>query len=217
MLITRLVADGKTKTKIYLDEAYAGWIYNRQLCTYDLGEDAEITSDRWQAIVETEILPRGKKKALDLLLFQERAEKELEGKLTDNGYTEDQVEAIMAYVHKYPYLDDVRYACHMFRAELGRKSARQVRFSLSQKGVSEADIEAGYEQYLEDLAEETGEREDAENPEKTAIRAFVEKKIRGKEDLSKEDWMKVFQSLARKGYEFDCIKQVMSEYRAELE
>lgn len=214
MMVTKLVADGKTKTKIYLDESYAGWLWNRQLSDYGIEERAELSEAAWESVLNDVILPRGKKKALDLLLFQERAEKELEDKLVQDGYTGSQTASVMEYVHRYPYLDDVRYASHVFRAHYGTKSNREIRFLLSQKGVSDRDAEAGYEQYLSELAEEG--REEPDNPELAAIRSIVSKKLRKSEHPERQEIQKLSASLARKGFGYDNIRKVMAEFSEEL-
>lgn len=218
MKITAIVPDGKTKSKIYLDGEYAGFLWNRELAGSSLTEERELTDAEWRELVETAILPRGRKKALDLLLVQERSRKELEDKLLASGYTSEQTNCVMQYVEQFPYLDDVRYALHYFCGAGKRKSFRQMQYELRGKGVSERDISEAYERYLmqqqeeqegADPQEEPYERRDAE---KAAIRRQVEKKFRNCCPEA-EDWERLYASLARKGFRGEDILEVFREYR----
>lgn len=154
MQITSIVADGKTKCRIYLDDSYKGFLYNREVEQLGLCEGIEQTEEQWKQIENGVILQRGKKKALDLLLAQERCEKELLDKLLCAGYTEEQTEAILNYVKQYPYLNDVRYALHYFSCAGRKKSFLQMQFELRRKGVKDEDIHSAYEIYLAERREE---------------------------------------------------------------
>ncbi len=218
MRITAIVPDGKTKGKIYLDGEYAGFLRNRELAAWNLTEERELTDAEWQCLVETAILPGGRKKALDLLLIQERSRKELEDKLLASGYTPQQVEAVIQYVLQFPYLDDERYALHYFCSAGSRKSFRQMQYELRGKGVSDRDISAAYERYLlqrqeeqgtADAQEETYEQRDAE---RATLRRLVEKKIRNRCPEA-EEWERLYASLARKGFRGEDILEVFREFR----
>lgn len=156
MQITAIAADGKTKSRIYLDGVFRGFLYNREITQWGLTEDMNLTEEEWKHLEDEAILPRGKKKALDLLLMQERCEKELCEKILGAGYTEEQTEVIMAYVKQFPYLNDERYALHYFASAGRRKSLMQMQFELRRKGVSDEDIRTAYEKYLAERQEEEG-------------------------------------------------------------
>ena len=49
-------------------------------------------------------------KAMQLLLYRQRTEKELREKLYEKGFSENASEAAIAYVKSFGYLDDRRYA-----------------------------------------------------------------------------------------------------------
>lgn len=218
MRITAIVPDGKTKGKIYLDGEYAGFLRNRELAVWNLTEERELTDAEWQRLVETAILPRGRKKALDLLLVQERSRKELEDKLLASGYTPEQVEAVIQYVLQFPYLDDERYALHYFCGAGNRKSFRQMQYELRGKGVSDRDISTAYERYLLQKQEEQGtadaqeEAYEQRDAERATLRRLVEKKIRNRCPEA-EEWERLYASLARKGFRGEDILEVFREFR----
>lgn len=218
MRITAIVPDGKTKGKIYLDGEYAGFLRNRELAVWNLTEERELTDAEWQRLVETAILPRGRKKALDLLLVQERSRKELEDKLLASGYTPEQVEAVIQYVLQFPYLDDERYALHYFCGAGNRKSFRQMQYELRGKGVSDRDISTAYERYLLQKQEEQGtadaqeEAYEQRDAERATLRRLVEKKIRNRCPEA-EEWERLYVSLARKGFRGEDILEVFREFR----
>ena len=59
---------------------------------------------------EKELLLKGKKRALRLLERKDYSRKELKDKLCKDGYEENIIEQIIAYVDSFHYLDDSRVA-----------------------------------------------------------------------------------------------------------
>ncbi len=243
MQITAITADGKTKGRIYLDGTFRGFLYNREVTQLGLTEGRNLTEEEWGQIETQRILPRGKKKALDLLLMQERCEKELRGRILGAGYTEEQTEAVMAYVKQYPYLDDVRYALHYFTSAGRRKSLMQMRFELRRKGVSDEDIRAAYDKYLAERQEEEngrialgkgadlygglnrkkgyaaqrGEQEEGTSRDGRAAEQATLRKLMEKKLKGRtpeaEEQEKLFACFARKGFRGEDIRKVMKEFR----
>ncbi len=216
MKITALVPEGKTKDRIYLDEKYAGILSRRDIAAAGLFEGGELTKEAWAKIEEEFLLPAGRKKALDLLLARERTRRELEERLLLAGYTQEQTVRILQYVDQFPYLDDVRYALHYFCAAGKRKSFRQMQYELRGKGVLEEDISEAYRQFLLQMQEETscnGQESFAErgDAEKAAIRAFVQKRLRGRA-LEENERERLYASLMRKGFCSEDIRAVLREY-----
>ena len=209
-----LLADGKQKTKIYLDGNYAGWLYNRQIPGSRLSAESSITEEEWKQMVLELILPRGKKKALDLLLFQERTERELYDRLCGDGYTPEQTDEIMEYIRSFSYLDDARYAAHFFAAHRETKSERELRQLLLRKGVAESDIEEGYRRYREELSEEGIDT--SEDPELSAIRRMIERKLGGRSNPEGGELQKLYAALVRKGFSYENIRKALSEYSGDF-
>ena len=90
MQITNLTPKGKRHTVIWLVGEPAGFLENREVSGLRLEVDTELSETDWQKIVTEIILPRGKRKALELLQLQDRTVKELHEKLLASDYSEFQ-------------------------------------------------------------------------------------------------------------------------------
>ena len=81
---------------------------------------------------------RAKLRCMHLLEKRDYTEKELRQKLMTGKteYTEEQIDAAIAYVKSFHYVDDGRYACKYIEAMQSRKSRKQIEQELYQKGVA---------------------------------------------------------------------------------
>ena len=140
------------------------------------------------------------KKAMDLLLQQDRTEKELSDRLYRGGFSEKAIAHAMAYVSSFGYIDDLRYAANYLFYHKGQRSRKELQYKLLNKGVSKEIIARAMEEY---------ESED----EYEALRNQLRKRLKGRmpEELTYEEKNKTIAYLARKGYGISAIKAVMSE------
>ena len=211
MLITDLIPKGKRRTVIWLDGTPAGILDNRDVSAYRLEAGSEIDEPAWQRIVQETILPRGKRKALELLQLQDRTTKELHDKLIDAEYTEEQTWEIIAYVASFRYIDERRYAINYFRVHAKTKSYREMQQVLLSRGVEEDTVAAAYEQFVRDSGGTDAEGDDVESPEVLAVRRYVSGRVRGTA-MTVEQRGKIYSGLMRKGFSYDAIRNVLSEY-----
>ncbi len=93
---------------------------------------------------------RAASKAMQLLLYRQRTEKELRAKLYEKGFSEEASEAAIAYVKSFGYLDDRRYAEVYLHSQKEKKSRAVIRRELQDKGVSSAWIDLAFEEEPEE-------------------------------------------------------------------
>jgi regulatory protein len=139
-------------------------------------------------------------KAMNLLLRQDRTKKELQDRLYRAGFSERAAEYALAYVTSFGYIDDFRYATNYITYHKERRSKKELRYKLLQKGVEPAVLAMAFEEY-----ESADERE--------AIRRLLEKRLKGKRlsDLEYTERNKTAAYLSRKGFDASMIRSVMSE------
>ncbi len=217
MTVTDMTAKGKRQTVISLDGSPAGFLDNREADSLGLEIGVEVSAEEWQKVEEETILPRGKRKALELLQLQDRTTKELHDKLIASDYTEKQTWEIIAYVVSFHYIDETRYAYNYIRSHAANKSLREMRRTLVQKGVGEEVVEKAYLQYRDDF--QTGNiaggnaggdaPERMDSPEEAAVRKFVRKRTHG-EPVSGAEKEKLLAALMRKGFSYEAIRTVMN-------
>lgn len=140
-------------------------------------------------------LRRAKLRALHLLTAMDRTEANLREKLAAS-YGEETVEAAVAYVKSYGYIDDARYVKNYIESKSRTKSRRQIEQELIfKKGVSKEAVEKGFE--------------DAEAADvRDVIRTYMRKKNIQPETCDYEQKQKFFAYMMRKGFQIEELKSV---------
>lgn len=135
---------------------------------------------------------RGRNYLIYLLAARDYTTKEIENKLRKADYEDEVIAEVIQYGLEKHYLDDLRYAQDYIRFKKGTKSIRQLKYQLSQKGISN---------YLLDQIEEQDSREE-----------LYEKVLRyrsKKTGSSYERDGKTYQYFLRKGYNGGLVKEIL--------
>ena len=101
------------------------------------GQKAEETADEG----ETERL-RAREKGVYYLQFSSKTEEEMRRKLAGQGFSPASVDYAVDYLKERRYLNDEDYARRYVEKNGKRKSERQIRYDLSQKGISSEIIDS---------------------------------------------------------------------------
>ena len=142
--------------------------------------------------VSLEIVRQAKARALKILEYADRTEKQLRDKLKEGEFPPFAIDEAVDYVQKLHYQDDVRYAESFIRGRVGRKSAYEIRQELQQRGISKEVAE-------QDLL-------DADIEESDTVKALFLKKY-GTKDLSDPAvYQKAFRYFAGKGFGYEVIR-----------
>lgn len=140
-------------------------------------------------------LRRAKLRALHLLTAMDRTEANLREKLAAS-YCEETVEAAIAYVKSYGYIDDARYVKNYIESKSRTKSRRQIEQELLfKKGVSKEAVEKGFAEA------ETADVQDV-------IRSYMRKKNIEPEACDYGQKQKFFAYMMRKGFQIEELKSV---------
>lgn len=202
MEVIRIDSCKNGKKKIIFDTGESCMLYSKEVSQAGIREHDMITEDAWQLICQDILLPRAKKRVLYLLERMERTEYQLRDKLKSDGHPADVIDAAIAYVKEYHYIDDLRYACAYIRAHQNAKSRYQMQQALMQKGVKRDVIdEAMAETY--------------EGDTDSLIRRLLEKKHYDPNGMDRKKISKIYQSLMRKGFRAEEIRRVMRSFDAD--
>lgn len=139
-------------------------------------------------------------KAMQLLLYRQRTEKELKEKLYEKGFSEKASEAAIAYVKSFGYLDDRRFAEVYLHSQKEKKSRAVIRRELLDKGVSSEWIDLAFE---EEPAEEEG-----------IIWSLLCKRAGEPHRMEEKELRRQVQYLARKGFSSPDIWKQVKRYQA---
>lgn len=197
MLITQISEVDKKRMMIHTEEGVSFVLYKGEIRRFALQEGEEIASEIYEEIRTDILIKRARKRAMFLLEKMDRTESQLRNKLRQGFYGEDLIDDAIAYVKKYHYIDDNRYAQTYVRYQKERKSKRQIKMDLMQKGVDREIIEQAIEAEYEPESEQE------------LILKWIEKrkyKI-GENDIKEKQ--KMYQFLMRKGFRSEDILHVL--------
>ena len=198
MLVTKIQAVTKQKYRIELDGQPAFVIYKGELSRYGIKEGQEIPGPVYQELVGQVLTKRAKLRAMHLLESMDRTRAELERKLQAGEYPREAVEAALAYVESFGYLDDRRYARHYVECKKEGRGKARLKMELAQKGVDRSLIEEVLEEAELDDCRDT-------------IRELVRKRRRGSGPMDDRERQRIYGYLMRKGFSSSDILSVLKE------
>lgn len=145
-----------------------------------------------------------REQALSILERGDRTELQLRRKLLEKGCPADETEETISFLKEYRYIDDAEYARRYVRSYASRKSVRQIREALEQRGVAAAWIaEAIQEQPVD---------------EERQIRAILLKRnYTPGEHMDPREHKRLMGALTRRGFSYDSIHKVMERMERMLE
>ena len=127
-----------------------------------------------------------------------KTENEMRKKLAEQGFSPASVEDAVLFLKHYRYLDDEDYARRYVEKNDHKKSIRQMKFDLRQKGVSDDLVEMVFE--------------DMEVDESAQILGLLRKKNYDPEEPDPAKRQKIYAFLARKGFSYDAINSAMKQW-----
>lgn len=196
MLLERIENLGKGKYKLHFEQADALWVYGYEIRGMKLEEGQYLSQSQYMHIYNEIVGKRAKKRALHLLEQMDRTEHQLREKLVISGYPMECVEDAIAYVKRFHYVDDERYAHTFTRYSKDKLSRGQIKQKLMQKGLSKDAIEAAIENEY-----------DAD--EAVHIRKILEKKRYQNETADEGERRRIYQYLLRRGFQSSDILREM--------
>jgi len=146
--------------------------------------------------VEKEIILKAKKKAMHLLEYSDRTEKQLRDKLEEGEFPPFAVDEAIQYVQSFHYLDDGRLAENYVLANQNRKSVVEMKYQLKEKGVSSDIIDAIFSNYEFDTI--------------SSLKDLFFKKYSSKDLSDPKTFEKAIRYFCNKGYSYSDVKKAIS-------
>lgn len=199
ILDIQLVPRKKNKYKVHLQGGMDLVLYKREVKTYGLEAGEELSEEAYQRILEETLIPRAKRRAMHLLEKQDRTRKNLEDKLRESDYPQTVIDAAIAYVESFHYIDDERYARSYVHFHQEGKSKRRIQQDLIQKGIDRDVIALVLE-------------EEYETSEANMIRDLLRKKHYDPESADAKERSKMYRFLAGRGFSSGDISRVLRGY-----
>jgi regulatory protein len=183
------------RISVYLDGEFAFGLARIIAAWLRIGE--ALSDEKIEQLRKHDSLEKAHQAALHLLSYRPRAENEIQRKLVEKGYSEEECDAVMERLRQAGLVGDGKFAQQWVdnRLEFRPRGRRMVTAELRQKGVADEEIE----QALSGLPDEETLAYDA------AVRAA--RKLEG------QDWetfrKRLAGHLARKGFTYETIAPVL--------
>ncbi len=140
-------------------------------------------------------------KAMNLLLYRPRTEKELRDRLEREGFQKEEADCAVAYVSYFGYLNDWKYAENYVLSGGSGKSRAVLRSELSRKGVGEGPIEAAMELL--------------ETDDRTVAEQLLRKRYGEPHPMEEKELRRAAGFLGRRGFASSVVWGVLREYQKE--
>lgn len=221
------------KYTLFLDgerycRCYPGDLRGLGFTAFSEGQETDVSETVLAELEHAVFLPRAKRRSLMLLGKKEYTRRELEKKLSADGYPENVKGAVLDWLGELHYVNDISYAERYAFSLLSRHSEREIVQKMQQKGFDRELIKnalfAAKERYREEHVFEKdsigAENKEVEfSVEQEAIRTFLRKKGYCTETTDPDKAKKLMMSLYRKGFSMSDIRAVLGdcdeEYRDE--
>ena len=142
-------------------------------------------------------------RAVKLLAAKPRSVAELRGRLLEKVWTNEEiVDAVIAKLKEYEYLDDERFARDAAAAKLRQKpqGRRRLEHAMSRKQLDRETVATAVEAAFE------------RHPESDLIDLAIEKRLRIKgRPASREELKKFYDHLMRQGFGYGLIREKLSQ------
>lgn len=196
MQIEAIIDYKKGRRKVLLDDGTAWILYIGEIRSCQLKEGMEISEDLCHNIQIDILQKRAVKRAMHLLEKMDMTEKKLRDKLLQGEYPKEAIEEAIAYVKKFHYLDDSRYAENYVQCYQNVRSQKRIAMDLRAKGVDKDIIEQSFTTVYE-----ADERE--------MINKLLKKKGYHPDTTDPAQQRKIYAFLMRRGFRSEDILRAM--------
>ncbi|MCD7750596.1 MAG: recombination regulator RecX [Lachnospiraceae bacterium] len=201
MIVTEIRELNAKKVLVTIDGHLVFPLYKNELRQYGLREEAEVDPARWSELWEITLVKRSRLRAMNLLQKKNYTKAELERKLQENHYPQELIDQALAYVMRFHYVDDDRYAEDYIRYHSADRSMQRMRRDLLAKGISAEIFDHVWERFQAD---------NLDWDETAQIERLLEKKNYDPKLADAKERAKMQAFLYRKGYSMDAIASVFS-------
>ena len=197
LVVTKLEPQKRDMFRVWINDEPAMSLPRKECESRGIFETAVLTPETIAQVHLQVLLPAAKKRCLDVLLRADQSRKMVRDKLAKDGFPEDVIELALDYAQSFHYIDDRRFALNLIEREKDKKSRKEIRARLREKGVREEDIAAAYEECPEVDPGDT-------------IRALARKKGFSPENADRKQRDRFYQYLIRKGFSYGEITSAFS-------
>ncbi|BCX05159.1 MAG: regulatory protein RecX [Candidatus Roseilinea sp.] len=202
-VITALKAQrGKERVNVYLDGKFAFGLALVHAVWLKVGQT--LSDDEIAELRAADTVEKARLRALDLISYRPRSVREVQRRLKQAGADDAAIAAVVERLKAVGLLDDDAFSRAWVESRMRTRprSKRMIAWELRQKGVGRADIEAA----LEEVDEEDAAR-----------RAAMQRLPRLRGLAPPERQRKLYEFLARKGFDYETIERAVQQVESSVE
>lgn len=201
MMVTAIVDLDRRRRRVLLDRETELILYPADLRQYHIEEGEDLPEESYRQILETVLKPRAWERTLRSLQVSDKTKEELRRLLRRDGYPEEAIQDAVARAEQYHYIDDEAYAMRYLECKSGKKSRRQIRQKMQEKGFPKELVDTLLEEHPVD--------------EREQILKLLEKKgFHPGDELDEKSYSRSAGMLARKGYPYAIITEILGRPKA---
>lgn len=203
MLITQISKQKKERRRynLFLDNEFRCGLYEDTIAKFALCRGDEISEKKINEIINFDEYIYGKKTAFDYLSYRVRTVGEIRKKLKEKKISEASIEKVLSHIAELGLTNDEEFALQLVNEKIKNKSASRkvLKQKLFEKGIKA------------DIADEVLEKAFSQVDEKSlALESFKKFRPKQKDDLNSRR-KKAYDFLARKGFDYSVIKEIVKE------
>ncbi|MEO8514255.1 MAG: RecX family transcriptional regulator [Ignavibacteria bacterium] len=202
MLITKIDKQKKNNKRynLYIDGEFFCGIYDDTILKFGIASGDEISEKNMNEIRDFDEYMYGKKAAFDFLSYRVRSISEIKKKLRTKKLSEENIEKVIVHLTELHLVNDEDFARQLVKEKIKNKPAgrKLLQQKLFEKGIPKT---IGEEVLNSILTEET-EKE-------LALKVYdkLKPKLKGLEIQERK--RKIYETLARKGFDYEIINEII--------
>lgn len=199
MLITAVTAQKNKpdRVSVFINYEFAFGMTKVDALYYHIKEGEEITEERYNNILEELIYVKARDKAIKLLGFSARTEKELVKRLSAD-YSPEICEKVIEMLKKYGYINDAAFTASYINDSFKIKGwgSRRIKAELKIKGIAEEEISAALD--------------NAQLDEESKACELLSKRLKGCTSPDYRERAKHYRYLVSRGFSYQVINEAFS-------
>jgi regulatory protein len=204
LVITKIEKQKKHSKRwnLYIDGEFACGISEDTFLNFGFRTNDEISQDTLSEVKRFDEYQFSKKSALDFLAYRIRSKKEIVDKLKNKNVSGETIEKTIRHLEKLGLINDEEFAKLLVQSSTGKNPSGKsvIKQKLYKKGISK------------DIIEKVLSETFTEKNERTFILDIFSKYKKKLAGLDKNHQRKkMFEHLARKGFDFDIINEILNQ------
>lgn len=173
---------------------------------YKLTKGEKIDRSTLETVLKEQRIINAKKIALNYVSFKTRTKAQIEQKLKQKGFSNEEIQSVIKFLTEFGYLDDTNFVRNYVKLAIEQKkhSLARIKRSLLSKGIDKELIEKVLKEFSFDEIEFS-------NAYKIGVKKYLQLLKQGKT----QPIQRLAQYLRGKGFEWDIISKVCEQIERE--